>query len=170
MRAFNAIRNATVGGRVPVVLDTVDETFKAVGSQSAHFNNAIGIATRDCLKPYYFRWTENAQEHRASVWERIRDQFAIDDTPENCEAVFRQSRKAFSDWKHDLHTYFDEVSREYGQNQARMSKPSTVRSLQDWHRYLTHIHSDKFKVKKIFSLMVALNIYSFLNIHNIFSD
>ena len=35
--------------RAEVILDTIDDTYKAVGTEAAHYNNTIGIATIYCL-------------------------------------------------------------------------------------------------------------------------
>ena len=100
--------------RAEVILDAIDDPYKAVGTEATHYNNAIGMATRDCLRPYSFRWTEQQLAQHNLIWEWMSSQFNIQNTLENRESIFRQSRKCLADWKHDLNRFWDQVFPEFG--------------------------------------------------------
>ena len=76
--------------------------------------------------------------------------FEMEDCPANREAVFRQSRASMKDWKHDLKNHWKQMQAELGTTEGRRAKPESIRTLQDWQRYLSHISSSRFEVILIF--------------------
>ena len=83
MRTLDELRKEAANGKISIEFDTIDNTYKAVGKNAAHFNNAVGIHTRDLLAPYYFRWTDNQKEDILRIWERMYDMFEMEDCPAN---------------------------------------------------------------------------------------
>ena len=81
------------------------ETYKAVGDEALHFNNAIGLSVCSLLKPYFSQRTDQPREDRDCIWPQISSQFKLKDSVEMQASMERQSRKSLADWKHDLHTH-----------------------------------------------------------------
>ena len=141
------------GGKVQVEFDEAD-TFKAVGDEAPHFNNAIGMIVRGLLKPYLFQWTDQSKEDRDCIWPRINNQFELKDSVEIRASVERQARKSLAEWKHDLHTHWKNMVDEHGEEAAKNLRHHSC-DLETWERYITHIHSERFEVKFI--------VFSFYN-------
>ena len=152
-------RQQKESGKVNVEFDEV-ETYKAVGDEASHFNNAIGMSVRGLLKPYLFRWTDQSTEDRDCIWPQISSQFELKDSVEMRASVERQSRKSLAEWKHDLHTHWRKMVEEHGEEAAKNLRHHSC-DLTTWQRYITHINSERFQVNS--TVIISILLFSFAN-------